>query len=151
MKAPTQWELSESCTEAEISEGNWKKQQNIDFRGIYRKVGAFLIPFLERSMVLMGFLSSLFRSGDDPQNRTSGSAYSFFMGGSTSGKRVNECSSMQMKTVYSCVRILSEVVAGLPLHLYRYTDSGGKEKRPPIRCFYLVAFTKLGGLSTARG
>ena len=28
--------------------------------------------------------------------------------------------------MYSCVRILSEAVAGLPLHLYRYTDSGGK-------------------------
>jgi len=35
---------------------------------------------------------------------------------------------MQMTAVYSCVRILAEAVAGLPLHLYRYTDSGGKEK-----------------------
>ena len=42
----------------------------------------------------MGFLSGLFRARDAPQNRTSGSAYSFFMGGSTSGKRVNERSSM---------------------------------------------------------
>ena len=33
---------------------------------------------------------------------------------------------MQMTAVYSCVRILSEAVAGLPLHLYKYTDSGGK-------------------------
>ena len=31
----------------------------------------------------MGFLSGLFRARDAPQNRTSGSAYSFFMGGST--------------------------------------------------------------------
>ena len=35
---------------------------------------------------------------------------------------------MQMTAVYSCVRILAEAVAGLPLHLYRYTESGGKEK-----------------------
>jgi HK97 family phage portal protein len=35
---------------------------------------------------------------------------------------------MQMTAVYSCVRILAEAVAGLPLHLYRYTDKGGKEK-----------------------
>ena len=82
----------------------------------------------------MGFLSSLFRSRDAPQNRTSGSAYSFFMGGSTSGKRVNERSSMQMTAVYSCVRILSEAVAGLPLHLYQYTDNGGKEKAVEHRC-----------------
>ena len=33
---------------------------------------------------------------------------------------------MQMTAVYSCVRILSEAVAGLPLHLYKYTDSDGK-------------------------
>jgi HK97 family phage portal protein len=35
---------------------------------------------------------------------------------------------MQMTAVYSCVRILSETLAGLPLHVYRYNDSGGKEK-----------------------
>jgi len=35
---------------------------------------------------------------------------------------------MQMTAVYSCVRILAEAVAGLPVHLYRYTEDGGKEK-----------------------
>ena len=35
---------------------------------------------------------------------------------------------MQMTAVYSCVRILAEAVAGLPIHVYEYTDSGGKEK-----------------------
>ena len=86
----------------------------------------------------MGFLSSLFRSRDAPQNRTSGSAYSFFMGGSTSGKRVNERSSMQMTAVYSCVRILSEAVAGLPLHLYRYTEEGSKEKATSHPLYFLL-------------
>jgi len=76
----------------------------------------------------MGRLSGLFRSRDKPQNRTVGSTYTFYMGGSTSGKPVNERSAMQMTAVYSCVRILAEAVAGLPLHLYRYTDTGGKEK-----------------------
>ena len=76
----------------------------------------------------MGFLDGLFRSRDKPQNRTAGSTYSFFMGGTTSGKSVTERSAMQMTAVYSCVRILSEAVAGLPLHVYRYNDSGGKEK-----------------------
>lgn len=76
----------------------------------------------------MGILSGLFRSRDKPQNATAGSGYSFFFGGTTSGKAVNERSAMQMTAVYSCVRILAEAVAGLPLHLYRYTDSGSKEK-----------------------
>ena len=74
----------------------------------------------------MGIFSGLFKSRDKPQNRTAGSNYAFFMGGTTSGKAVTERSAMQMTAVYSCVRILSEAVAGLPLHLYKYTDNGGK-------------------------
>ena len=35
---------------------------------------------------------------------------------------------MQMTAVYSCVRILAEAIAGLPLHLYTYKEDGGKEK-----------------------
>ena len=76
----------------------------------------------------MGIFSGLFRSRDKPQNRTTGSAYSFFFGNSSAGKRVNERSAMQMTAVYSCVRILAEAVAGLPLHLYCYKEDGGKEK-----------------------
>ena len=86
----------------------------------------------------MGLFSGLFRARDAPQNRTSGSAYSFFMGGSTSGKRVNERSSMQMTAVYSCVRILSEAVAGLPLHFYKYTGNGGKEKAAGHPLYFLL-------------
>ena len=76
----------------------------------------------------MGLFTGLFKSRDKPQDRTAGSSYTFFMGGTTSGKSVTERSAMQMTAVYSCVRILAEAVAGLPLHLYKYTDSGGKEK-----------------------
>ena len=92
----------------------------------------------------MGFFSSLFRSRDKPSDRTSGSGYTFFMGGSTSGKRVNERTAMQMTAVYSCVRILSEAVASLPLQFYRYTDynsidipmMAGKRKRWNIRFIF---------------
>ena len=76
----------------------------------------------------MGIFKGLFRTRDAPQNRTAGSSYSFFMGGSASGKQVNERTSMQMTAVYSCVRILSEAVASLPLNVFRYTGNGGKEK-----------------------
>ena len=76
----------------------------------------------------MGIFTGLFRSRDKPQNRTAGSSYSFFFGGSTSGKPVNERTAMQMTAVYSCVRILAEAVAGLPLNLYHYLPDGGKEK-----------------------
>ena len=76
----------------------------------------------------MGLISGLFRSRDKPKNSTAGSGYSFFFGGSSAGKSVNERSALQMTAVYSCVRILAEAVAGLPFHLYRYTQDGGKEK-----------------------
>ena len=76
----------------------------------------------------MGIFSGLFRSRDKPQDRTAGSGYAFYFGGTTSGKAVTERPAMQMTAVYSCVRILAEAVAGLPLHLYRYKEDGGKEK-----------------------
>ena len=76
----------------------------------------------------MSIFSGLFHSRDTPQNATVGSRYAFYMGGSPAGKSVTERSAMQMTAVYACVRILSESIAGLPLHLYRYNDSGGKEK-----------------------
>ena len=87
----------------------------------------------------MSFLSSLFRSRDKPvKDRTSGSAYTFFMGGSTAGKNVNERSAMQMTAVYACVRILSEAIAGLPLHMYHYKDDGGKEKAFDHNLYHLL-------------
>ena len=76
----------------------------------------------------MGIFSGLFKSRDKPQNSTAGSAYRFYMGGTTSGKAVTERSAMQMTAVYSCVRILAEAIAGLPIHLYKYKPDGGKEK-----------------------
>ncbi len=86
----------------------------------------------------MGLFTGLFRTRDAPSNRTSGSSYSFLMGSSASGKRVNERTSMQMTAVYSCVRILSEAVASLPLNVYRYTDNGGKEKALDHSLFHLL-------------
>ena len=86
----------------------------------------------------MGILSGIFRSRDAHSNRTAGSAYSFFMGNSTAGKRVNERSAMQMTAVYSCVRILSEAVASLPIHVYKYNDSGGKEKALDHPLYFLL-------------
>ena len=87
----------------------------------------------------MGFISKLVtRSRDKPQNRTSGSSYSFLFGGSTSGKMVNERSSMQMTAVYACVRILAEAIAGLPLHLYQQGDGSSKQKAKDHPIYSLV-------------
>ena len=86
----------------------------------------------------MGVFSSLFNSRDKPENRTAGSAFSFLMGNTASGKRVNERSAMQMTAVYSCVRILSEAVASLPLHVYKLNDKGGKETALDHPLYFLL-------------
>ena len=52
--------------------------------------------YLYEGNVYMGIFSGLFKSRDKPQNRTAGSNYAFFFGGTTSGKAVTERSAMQM-------------------------------------------------------
>ena len=44
---------------------------------------------------------------------------------------------MQTTAVYACVRILSETLASLPLHTYKYTDRG-KEKAIYHNLYYLL-------------
>ena len=86
----------------------------------------------------MSIFSGLFKSRDKPKNSTAGSSYRFFTGSSTAGKNVTERSAMQMTAVYSCVRVLSEAVAGLPLHLYKYRSDGGKEKALNHPLYFLL-------------
>lgn len=86
----------------------------------------------------MGIFSGIFKSRDAPTNRTAGSAYSFFLGQSASGKRVNERSAMQTSAVYACVRVISESVASLPLHVYKYNKNGGKEKAIAHPLYHLL-------------
>jgi len=77
------------------------------------------------------------RSRASPKNHLYGSTYSFFFGGAASGKTVNERTAMQTTAVYACVRILAETIASLPLHIYKYTDSG-KEKAIDHQLYYLL-------------
>ena len=78
----------------------------------------------------MGFLSWLrgdsARKADD--HALTGGGYSFFFGATSSGRPVTERSAMQMTAVYSCVRILAEAIAGLPLHVYQQSSDGAKVK-----------------------
>jgi len=86
----------------------------------------------------MGILSGLFRSRDKPTDSTAGSAWRFYFGNSSSNKLVSERSAMQVAAVYACVRVLAEAVAQLPLHLYRYTGEGSKEKAADHPLYFLL-------------
>ena len=69
-------------------------------------------------------LSRFGKARDKPTDYYTGSDYTFLFGPTTSGKSVNEFTAMQTTAVYSCVRILSEAIASLPLHVYRYKGAG---------------------------
>jgi|GEM_PF-1777701 len=79
---------------------------------------------------------------DKPKNNYGSSALSFLFGSSTSGKAVNERSAMQTTAVYSCVRILSETLASLPLQVYRYTDAG-KKRSMTIRYIFFCMISQI--------
>ena len=74
----------------------------------------------------MNIFQGIFKARDKPKNLGVGN--SFLWGSSSSGKVVNEKTAMQMTAVYSCIRILSEAIAGLPLFVYQYGSDGSKEK-----------------------
>ncbi len=73
----------------------------------------------------MGIFKGLFRSRDKPTNSYDSPSYSYFFGRSGSGKRVSDRTAIQHTVVYACVRVLSEAIASLPLHVYEYTNNGG--------------------------
>ena len=85
----------------------------------------------------MNIFSGLFHSRDKPTNKVGG-AFTFRFGGSNSGKTVNERTAMQTTAVYACVRILAEAIACLPLHVYQYNDTGGKERVTDHPLYYLL-------------
>jgi len=85
----------------------------------------------------MGIFKGLFRSRDKPQNSYDSPSYTYFFGRSTAGKSVNDRTAMQQIAVYACVRVLSEGIAQLPLHVYEYTDKG-KERVPKHPLYFLL-------------
>ena len=74
----------------------------------------------------------------EPKNSLAGDSYRFYTGYSDSGKAVTERSAMQITAVYACVRVLSEAVASLPLHLYRDSGNGSKEKARDHPLYFLL-------------
>lgn len=84
----------------------------------------------------MKLFKSFFRSRDKPKDIAVGTGW-FHVGRSWAGKSVTERTAMQQTAVYACVRIISETIASLPLHLYKYTDAG-KEKDYTHPLYYLL-------------
>lgn len=80
-------------------------------------------------------LKNLFRARDEPIEKSGlkvvdsavSEAMEFGFGGTPSGRIVTPRSSIQISTVYACVRVLAETVASLPFHLNERTgETGGR-------------------------
>ena len=88
-------------------------------------------------MIFTGIFTGLFRSRDKPTNSYDSPSYSYFFGRANSGKRVTDRTALQHIAVYACVRVLSEAIAQLPLHVYQYTENG-KERVPRHPLYFLL-------------
>ena len=85
----------------------------------------------------MGIFSGLFKSRDKPKNSYDSPSYTYFFGRANSGKRVTDRTALQHIAVYACVRVLSEAIAQLPLHVYKYNEKG-KERVPQHPLYFLL-------------
>lgn len=85
----------------------------------------------------MSIFKGLFKSRDKPTNSYDSPSYTYFFGRTHAGKRVTDRTALQHTVVYACVRVLSEAIAQLPLHVYKYTDKG-KERVQQHPLFYLL-------------
>jgi len=72
------------------------------------------------------------------ENRLAGSGYRFLFGQTSAGKIVNERTAMQISAVNAAVRILSESIASLPLHVYYKGEDGSRRKAEDSELFYLL-------------
>ena len=88
-------------------------------------------------MEILKHIKEIFKSRDEPQNYYQYIGVPFLFGKSASGKKVTEFTAMQTSAVYACVRILSESIAGLPLHVYEYSGNG-KRKVPSPPLYFLL-------------
>lgn len=79
-----------------------------------------------------------FKSRDKPKDGERLTSSRFLSGRTPIGKEINEYTAMTMSAVYSCVRVLSETLAGLPLHLYKKEEANAKEKAKEHPLYFLL-------------
>ncbi len=76
-------------------------------------------------------LGQIFRARDEPKaiNNMTSNAPVFLFGRSATGKVVTPESAIRLSTVYACVRVISETIASLPLHVYENTPNGRRKAK----------------------
>lgn len=51
----------------------------------------------------------------------------FLLSSAITGQTVTGCTVMQKTAIYACMRVLSEELIELALHIYQYANDGGKK------------------------
>lgn len=85
----------------------------------------------------MGIFGRFFSRDKPVTDSYSSESYSYAFGRAASGEYVTNRTALSSTVVYACVKVLSEAIAQLPLHVYRYVGSG-KEKVPEHPLYYLL-------------
>jgi HK97 family phage portal protein len=55
-----------------------------------------------------------------------------------SGTRINEATALNLSAVWAAVRVLTDTVASIPIHVYRHAEGGGKRREPSNPVYRLL-------------
>lgn len=89
---------------------------------------------------LRSFIGSKFERKSTGFSLSDPAAMSLFFGGgqTASGAEVSIESALRIPAVYACIKVISESISQLPLHLYRHLPDGGKEMAKEHTLFALL-------------
>lgn len=74
--------------------------------------------------------TSLFGSGASPATAGQHSFFSMVQGYQTNaGTHINEMNAVTVPAVYACVGLISDVIAEMPIYVYRLREDGSKERQ----------------------
>lgn len=76
----------------------------------------------------MGFITRIIRNSYSLSDFDRDISKYFYGWPSKTGVNVNEQTAMTYTAVFSCIRVLSETLASLPLYIYKKRANGGKDK-----------------------
>lgn len=77
-------------------------------------------------------------TGRATENHQLSSTHSFLFGPTSSGRTATERGAIQITAAYSCVRLLAEVIVGLPSHVYKSEADGSKSKAVEYSLYRLL-------------
>lgn len=102
----------------------------------------------------IGIFNKLYWSREKQKDNYDSTSYSYFFGWTYTGKQVIDCTFMQIIVVYACVRVQSNVIALLFLHIYKYTNNRNERiavfRQPALFLIHRYTHQVHGGVECIR-